>query len=410
MKPTVLVATTCRWFSTTRLAIALADAGFATEAVCPPGHPIAKISSTTRVNTYRGLRPIESLRRAIAAAKPDLIVPSDDLATRHLFDLYERECSARTGEFDIRGSIERSIGAPANFSGLKSRTRLIEIAERERIRVPKTAVIQNLGELKRWTAQQGFPSVLKADGTSGGTGVRVVQTFEEAERNFLELQAPPSFAKIATQLRGERDSTRIVPWLRRQRTLVNAQTFISGREATSTIACWKGTVIASLHFEVLKTAYPGGPSTVVRWIENADMREAAEKMVRRLNLSGIHGLDFIFDGDNGRPFLIEINHRATQVGHLALGPERDLPAALFAAVSGGLPRPAPKVTDNPTIAFFPQEWIRDPDSEFLSSAHHDVPWGEPKLIQACVAALPRPTAFRLTQSGIVPCLPARNRS
>ena len=42
MKPTVLIATTSRWFPTARLAMALASAGCIVEAVSPPGHPIAK--------------------------------------------------------------------------------------------------------------------------------------------------------------------------------------------------------------------------------------------------------------------------------------------------------------------------------------------------------------------------------
>jgi hypothetical protein len=47
-------------------------------------------------------------------------------------------------------------------------------------------------------------------------------------------------------------------------------------------------------------------------------------------------------------------------------------------------QPVPKVTENETIALFPQEWARDPKSEFLQSAYHDVPWEEPELIRSCV--------------------------
>jgi hypothetical protein len=47
-------------------------------------------------------------------------------------------------------------------------------------------------------------------------------------------------------------------------------------------------------------------------------------------------------------------------------------------------RPAKKVTDNDTITLFPQEWMRDPASPFLTSGYHDVPWEEPELLRACV--------------------------
>ena len=107
-------------------------------------------------------------------------------------------------------------------------------------------------------------------------------------------------------------------------------------------------------------------------------------MVRRLNLSGLHGFDFMLEAHTGNAHLIEINPRATQVGHLALGPGRDLPAALYAALCGEPVHAAPKVTENDVIALFPQEWLRAPESAFLRTAYHDVPWEERELLRACV--------------------------
>jgi len=116
------------------------------------------------------------------------------------------------------------------------------------------------------------------------------------------------------------------------------------------------------------------------------MSNTAETMVHELNLSGLLGFDFMLEAHTGNAYLLEINPRATQVGHLMLGPGRDLPAALCAAVSGDPLRAHPAVTENDTISLFPQEWIRDPASEFLRSSYHDVPWDEPELVRACVRA------------------------
>ncbi|HEV2716455.1 MAG TPA: hypothetical protein VGU64_14430, partial [Terriglobales bacterium] len=63
---------------------------------------------------------------------------------------------------------------------------------------------------------------------------------------------------------------------------------------------------------------------------------------------------------------------------------RDLPAALYAAVSGQAVQPTAKLTENDTIALFPHEWLQDPASSFLQSGYHDVPWQEPELVRACV--------------------------
>jgi aspartate kinase len=132
---------------------------------------------------------------------------------------------------------------------------------------------------------------------------------------------------------------------------------------------------------------------VLRLIENPEMSGAVEGVVRRLNLSGLHGFDFMLEADTENAYLIEINPRATQVGHLRLGLGRDLPAALYAAISGEAIREAPKVTENKTITLFPQEWVRDPASAFLQSGYHDVPWDEPEFVRACVASRSKKSAW-----------------
>jgi biotin carboxylase len=398
VKPTVLVVTTVRWFPTARLAVALANAGFTVDAVCPSRHPLGKTHALRRVYGYHGLSPLESLRRAIASAKPDLIVPGDDLATQHLHLLDEQEESTARAGSDLRLLIERSLGAPENFRTLYARTKFMKLAEQEGIRVPQTQVISDLSDLRGWITHAGLPTILKADGSSGGTGVRVVRNAEEAERALRDLQAPPLIARAAKRALLDQDVTLVWPSLLRRRSIVNAQTFIAGREATSAVACWNGEVLASLHFEVVNKVGSAGHATVLRLLENREMSAAAEKMARRLKLSGMHGFDFMLEAQTGNAYLIEINPRSTQVGHLTLGLGRDIPAALFAAVSGQGVRPAPRVTADDTIALFPQEWIRDPASPFLQSAYHDVPWDRPELIRASVSARRKQRAWYSQQS------------
>jgi hypothetical protein len=389
VKPTVLVATTARWFPTTRLAMALAKAGFAVEAVCPAGHTLGGTGALDRIHTYHALAGLLSFASAITVATPDLIIPADDLATRHLHELHKRERINRRSGTQICELIERSLGAAEGFETVYARTSFMQIAHEEGVRSPKTEIIVNIRDLTKWVARMGFPTVLKANGTSGGDGVKVVNTVEEAEHAFRKLQAPPLIARAIKRAVVDQDPTLVWPSLFRQRFVVNAQAFVAGREATSTIACWKGRVLASLHFEVLKKARSTGHATVLRLIEHPELSDAAEKIARRFKLSGLHGLDFMLEAHTGNAHLIEINPRTTQVGHLALGLERDLPIALYAALTGREIQPAPKITENETIALFPQEWARDPKSEFLQSAYHDVPWEEPQLIRSCVRKVTR---------------------
>ena len=158
------------------------------------------------------------------------------------------------------------------------------------------------------------------------------------------------------------------------------------------LLCWEGKVLASLHFEVLQKVGAIGHATVVRRIDHAEMSAAAVRVTAKLKLSGFHGLDFMIEAKTRNAYLIEINPRTTQVGHLALGEGCDLPAALYGTLTGNKVQSAGKVTENRTIALFPQEWSRDPESEFLLSAYHDVPWREPAMVTACAGTVRKPDA------------------
>jgi hypothetical protein len=385
VKPKVLVATTSRWVPTARLVMALANAGCTVEALCPAGHPVAKTSAVRQTHTYHGLAPLKSFKAAIVASNPDLIVPGDDLATRHLHDLHRRGQQEGIAGALICALIERSLGPAESFHVVFARSTFMEAAQQAGIRVPKTRVVESTRDLRKQAERLGFPLVLKANGTSGGDGVKIVQTIEEAERTLRSLQAPPLFARAAKRALVDRDATLLWPSLLRRRFVVNAQAFVAGREATSTIFCWNGSVLASLHFEVLNKMHAAGHAAVLRLIEHPEMSVAAEKIVRKLNLSGFYGFDFMLEMHTENAYIIEVNPRTTQVGHLALGPRRDLPAALCAALSGDSVPATPKVTEKDTIALFPQEWMRDPASEFLRSGYHDVPWDEPALVSHCIS-------------------------
>jgi glutathione synthase/RimK-type ligase-like ATP-grasp enzyme len=376
-----------------RLAMALHSAGCRVDAVCPSNHPLRKTGSVEQTHVYRGLSPLNSLASAIGNSQPDFIAAGDDLATQLLHLLYAQEQQNGQSGASVCALLERSFGDPQSFPIVRERWAFMDMARAEGLRVPPTQIIRNREDLRNWATRKGVPAVLKADGTSGGDGVRIARTLAAAERAFDELQAPPLLARAAKRALIDHDTTLVWPSLKRQRRVVNIQSFINGREATSTVVCSKGVVLGALHFEVVNKASSAGHATVVRLIENAEMSAAAEVVVRRLGLSGFYGFDFMLETDTQHTYLIEINPRVTQVGHLNLGPGCDLPAALYAALSGKAVQPAPKVTEKDTIALFPQEWIRDPQSAYLQSAYHDVPWKKPELVRDCVNSRQKQSAW-----------------
>jgi formate-dependent phosphoribosylglycinamide formyltransferase (GAR transformylase) len=385
-----------RWHPTARMAMAFRNAGCDVEMLCPSGHPVSKTQAANRLHDYNGLMPLMSLNRAIDAADPDLIVPADDLATNHLHELYRRkQKTAKGGE--LCNLIERSLGAAGSFEVVRARSTFMQIAREEGIRAPRTEVIAGHNDLVNWIEQTGFPFVLKANGTSGGIGVKVVDTADEAAYAFRALQSAPMFARAIKHALVDRDLTLLWPSLSRQLHVVNVQEFVHGHEATSAIACWKGEVLASLNFEVIEKARSKGHATVVRRIDHPEMSLAAKKIARRLELSGLHGLDFMIETGTSNAHLIEINPRTTQVGHLVLGPKQNLAAALYGAIAGKEAEQVPPVTANDTIALFPQEWKRNSASPYLLSAYHDVPWSEHQLLRACLSGVGTQAASRPRQ-------------
>lgn len=389
------------------MAVALANAGFVVDAVCPNGHPILETSAFRRIYAFRGLMPSRSLAFAIRESNPELVIPGDDLSVRCLHALYRESQKKGAGAKQICAVIERSFGDPQSYSFLEERASFINLAADAGVRAPRTAVIENIDALRKWVGDNGCPVVLKVNGTSGGYGVRIAKTLEEAEVAFRKLQAPPLFARAIKRAIVNNDSSLIMPSLKRTAHVVNAQAFVNGREATSTVACWKGKVLAALHCEVIRKRYTSGPASVMRLIEHPEMISAVEKMVERLNLSGLHGFDFMLEANTGNAHLIEINPRTTQVGHLTLGPGRDLPAAIYAAVTGSEAQAAEPVTANNLIALFPQEWMRDPASTFFKTAYHDVPWSEPGLVEECIRQGRKQHGLKAQESWDTSFAPAR---
>ncbi len=374
--PAVLLFTTCRWPFPARLGMALHSTGCTVYAVCPVDHPITRIRGLRRSLQYNALTPLWSLSAAIERVAPDMILPCDDRATAQMHELYR--CTAIPG---VRTLIARSLGSPESFPVTVSRQALLSTAKRLSIDVPESDAIPTPSALRDWLHAHGFPAYLKADGSSGGTGVKLLTCFADAERAFAELHAPPGLLRAAKRTLLDRDPTLLFPALQRSRPEISVQRHIAGKDANSLSFCSEGEVLGTVAVEVLETRNNHGPSTVVRMLEHPGIDEAARKIARELRLSGFFGLDFLIEEQTGTPYLIEMNPRATQIAHFACGEGRDPAAAVAAALTGQLASARPPMTDQTTVALFPQEWHRDARSSFLRTAHHDVPWEEPELVQ-----------------------------
>jgi hypothetical protein len=256
---------------------------------------------------------------------------------------------------------------------------LLKISREEGIRTPETSVIDKLGDLNQWHSAQSFPWVLKAEGTTSGSGVRIAHTLAEAQGYFCDLRRPIGLTRSIKHLIMDGELFLWRGWWDGVRPAVVAQSFIRGCPANCCVVSWKGEVLAGVGCEVVSTETSVGPATVVRLVDNAEMMGAAGKIARRLSLSGFFGLDFVIEEGTGEAYLIEMNPRCTPLSHLRLGVGRDMIGALTAQLMGKPLSEPVSITHNKLIAYFPQALLRNP--EFLSSSYHDVPEDEPELIR-----------------------------
>jgi glutathione synthase/RimK-type ligase-like ATP-grasp enzyme len=382
----ILLADTNRWPLSARLAIGFSRAGSEVAAVCvAPGHPLRKTRAVSRIFRYSGIDPLGSLERAIATAAPDFIVPCCDRSVMNLHELQAR--GQARGNSKLAALIERSLGSPSGYRVVSSRYELLRMAADMGIPTPRTEQVTNPSEIaKSWPAPELLPCVLKADGTWGGGGVKIVRRSDRLEASWQELARMFHLRRALKRLIVNRDPYWLRDWWQRSRRPTIVQAYIEGRAANCAVVCWQGKVLAGLSVEVISSDGATGPASVVRLVERPEMIAYAERIAARLDLSGFFGLDFVIENKTEAAYLIEMNPRCTPLCHLQLGKGRDMVGALWAQLNGTSAPDAPAVTQNDTIAYFPQAWATN--REFLRCSYHDIPAGEPELMEELLQPWP----------------------
>jgi hypothetical protein len=375
-QPHILLATTGQLPSTARLAMELHSAGARISLIAPSNNSAKVLDFISDRAIYRALAPRLSLTAALLRLQPDIVIPCDERTVRELHAIRRA-----TRHAHLKLLIERSTAPEENYQTITSRAALLSLAHRQGVRVPAFMPLPDLGGLERWIATNGAPFVLKADGSWAGFGVRIVSDAGSAEDTYLRMtrRAGLRLAFRESLLEGNHFGLRSC-W-RQERPAMSAQSYIDGWPANIGVACWRGEVLAAVCAEAVKTTSATGPSTVARIIDNAEMIDAARRVVMALGLSGMIGFDFMIEAATGAAYLIEMNPRNTPICAMRLGPGRDLAEALVARLASRPVRERPARTERDIVTFFPDMWREDPASHFVHSGYHDVPWEEPELVR-----------------------------
>jgi len=327
---------------------------------------------------------LRSLDKAIEHCAPDLIVPGDDRAVRHVHMLYEK-----TANPAVRERLGRSLGSPEMFAVTEGRYGLLVLARQQGIPVPDTAVINSVSNLAAWHKEHPLPWVLKSDGSWAGMGVRVVTSLDDAVDAFREMSCPVRAGKVIGEALFEWDFFWLRPWFRAERCVISAQQYIAGNAANCALACWEGKILASVAVEVVLTRSNNGPASVVRVIDGTEMIEAARQVVRACNITGLVGFDFMLEAGTGTAFMVEMNPRAVPLCHIPLGPGRDLVQAMLEQITGVSRKPRIAATGQDLVIFFPGMSGEYPGSPLFAEGYHDVPWQEPEMLRELMKPEPK---------------------
>jgi predicted ATP-grasp superfamily ATP-dependent carboligase len=348
------------------------------EALCPPGHPLHHVTGVRRYHLYSRVKSLKTLQKAIAATCPELVIPCDDGVVWQLHQLYQQQP-------ELRALIARSLGAAAHFEVVDSRERLQEVAEELYIRVPQTRRARSIDDLRAWFECVGDTVVLKQDGTWGGNGVRVAHSITEAAQELTRMLRPTPWTVVCKRMVVDRDPLAL--WNKKhENPVVTLQEFIPGRPANIMMACWKGQVLGAVMVEVLCSQGATGAAMVARLIDHCEIARAACKLAKRLELSGFHGLDFVLEADSGAAYMIEMNPRCTQLGHLPIPGQGSLAGLLCrklgvpsASTTHRLQPVGP--TTGETIAFFPKAFSGHPTFGYRGEGYQDLPREDPALMR-----------------------------
>jgi hypothetical protein len=369
----VLLVSSIRWPLTAKLALAFLRHGCKVEALAPADHPFRYVSGISKIYPYRGLDSMQSLGDAISKSNPAVVIPCDDGVVWQLHKLH-------ASRPDLRGLIERSLGSPEGYPIVAGRAELMQVAQELNIRAPITKKITCANDLREWFSAPGASGVMKLDWTCGGKGVQIVHSQSDAERAMDFLRRPATIFTAVGRWLLIYDSLACWKWKNQGRPALTLQQFVPGRPANTMMACRDGKVLALVTVEVLYAQSKTGTALTARVVDNEEIRTAAERIAERLQLSGFHGLDFILEDGTENAYLIEMNPRCTQLGHLQIAGQGDLAGVLYSSFRGVHSPLQKHPIREETISFFPDSLFSNPKCPYLATSFVDVPWEEPKLV------------------------------
>jgi hypothetical protein len=369
--PVLLATCESSWLAPVRMPAALHRAGFEVALLAPSGALAARSRFVARSFVLRehahAREWLLALAAAVDACRPALVLPGDEMSLRLMQALVLDPPRSLPQDrlHALAQLVVRSLGAPEFYATGTDKSRLQPLLQAAGVRVPEFAVVATAEEAARAARELGPEVVIKP---SNGTGSRDVVPCATPQA------ASDAFLRIASAAR-RHPATDGVPQVLVQRRIV-------GRMIGRASVAHDGVELAGFTRERLQSTRALGSSSVVRYLHAAEPADFTRRIARALGITGFFCNEFCVERATGAAYLIDFTRRMAPPTHTGSLVGVDLCAALAAALRGE----RFESTDLPpdyshTMALFPQELWRDPESEVLDRYPMDVPWDDPSLLR-----------------------------
>lgn len=382
LKKILIIALKEDWTGISRLPGGLERVGFRVFALCPKNSYLAKTKFLEGVILYptytysRSVLIYLWMTYSLFYYGPDLVIPGDEdalLALQHVSSFFEKIPFFNK----ISKIIRKSLPSKMFDSILLHKSDFQKKCSEWEIRTPKNIVLGNVESALFEASKMGYPVVLKKDSGYGGSGVFICHNKIEVIKCFQLNQVYSFFKKFNLFIK-----EMFFISIHNNDQKISIQQYIDGQVGQAPFCAYNGVVFGFNPMLRIKT-HPGktGPASVSCGYEDKDIQHYIEKIAREMNYTGFGSLEYVLDKKSGLIYIIELNPRPTPTVHLGSTIVQNDLCQLFYFGINSFPTKL-NMFKPYTVAMFPGEKRRDPNSHYLLESYHDVPFNDPLLLEA----------------------------
>lgn len=342
-----------------RTAQALTECGADVCIVAPPGS-YAALTRFKHADLLLSAEEVQAKLPSVLAIlaeeyRANLVLAGDDIAFAALTRLVARLPSLTVSDA-TRALLARSLPAADQAAIVAKDCEMVTARMGSACPPPPSVANPSAADALSFAKKVAFPVLVKRDGFSSGRGVEQCNESGRLSGAIAAIETSPSAFGGGFVV----------------------QKLLPGTIYGASVASLRGRCVGAFtYIKHLVSPAPFGPTAVAKPQRHdgilADMRDICE----RFGLTGFAGFDYVVDA-SGQAHFLEINPRIMPTTHLGPAFGSDLCGALLAAMRGQPPPRAGSPVRN-YVALFPNEWLRDPNSPYLSSALHDAPQNDPEV-------------------------------